>query len=328
MDSIIAVSLDNLLSPPILFFVLGLTAGITQSDLAFPKGLVKALSIYLMISIGLKGGAELNNGSINGSFLASIFLAVAISLFIPFLAYKILRVATRQNQIDCVAIAAHYGSTSIVTFITAVAFLDLEKVSFESYFIVLLVLMEFPAILSAIYLKTKLSSSGSKTQINWKEIFFGGTTILLLGSLLIGFVIGPEGKKSLDGFILTPFNGVLCLFLLGLGVEAGQKFADFLKAGPRLLAFGIYMPLIGAVIGTFAGVLCGMSVGGTTLFAVLSASSSYIVVPAAMKISLPEANPGIYLPLSLGVTFPFNVMIGIPLYHGLAVVIHSFLGST
>ncbi len=308
--------LENLLSPQILFFILGFIISSTKTAFDFPKVISKALSIYLMTAIGLKGGMELSKGTLDGSFMTAALVTLVLGFVIPLLAFYLLKNFSKEKIIDCIAIAAHYGSTSIATFITAVSFLESQDVDFKGYMIFLLVLLEFPSIFSALWMKSKYVHN--KSQMDWRHILFIGTTLLLVGSLIIGFLIDPESKYSLDLFIGEPFTGFLCIFLLSLGLDSGQNFTAFKKSGFRLVAFGLYMPLISAAISALVGSFLGLGLGELTLFIVLSASSSYIVIPAAMKLSLPEANAGIYVPLSLGITFPFNIAFGIPLYYLLA----------
>lgn len=324
MQDILTTSLESLTSPPILFFILGLFLGITKSDLKFPEAFSKILAVYLMMAIGFKGGMELSQSPLNMKLLYYSLLGVFFSLSLPFLGYKILRWTSGLKPIDCVAVAAHYGSVSVVTFVAALSFLDYQGIRYDRYLLLLLVLMEAPALFSALFLRSQLQSgSRKKAAIDWREIFLSGSIVLLVGSLFIGAISGKEGSQMVGDFLITPFKGVLCLFLLDMGITAGHSLLSFKKAGLRLALFGVYMPIIAGCLGVVAASLIGMDLGSRMLFAVLAASASYIVIPSALKISIPEANAGLYIPMSLGITFPFNVIFGIPLYLFLSRIVGS-----
>lgn len=323
------MGLDAILIPAILFFALGVFAKVIKSDLKFPDGLSKGLSLYLLIAIGLKGGAELANAEL-GLAIKSIFWAIVLGFLTPMIGYAILRFRDRIDRMNAAAITAHYGSVSAGTFLTAVAFLEASGISHETYPIIMMVVMETPAIIIGLLLAAlarkqleQAEPGGQSTSVPWKSLIHeavtNGSVVLLLGAMFIGFVSSPEAMKKVYPFSHEIFMGVLCLFLLDLGMEAARRMKSFKKVGVTLVSFGIIMPLIGGFIGIFVGAtLLEFSVGGTLLVAILAASASYIAVPPAMRMGVPEANPSYYLTLALGVTFPFNVLVGIPLFYSVA----------
>ena len=288
------------------------------------------LSLYLMLAIGFKGGVELAGNGMSGQVVWSLIAAVALSFVLPAVAYGLLRVSTRLDTPNAAAIAAHYGSISVVTFIAATAFLTERGIPYEGYLVAMLALMETPAIVTGLLLacrdpatvRSKDTGSGFSRELI-REILFSGSVLLLVGSFLIGGITGKSGMQAIGAFVDQPFKGILCLFLLDMGLLAARRWHDFRAVGPALLAFGLYMPLVGMLTGLATAYLLGLSVGGATLLAVLSASASYIVVPAAMRLALPQANPSIYVTVSLAITFPFNVVLGIPLYYGVAQLVAS-----
>mgnify|MGYP005748715515 CR=1 FL=1 len=323
------MGLDAILIPAILFFALGVFAKVIKSDLKFPDGLSKGLSLYLLIAIGLKGGAELANAEL-GLAIKSIFWAIVLGFLTPMIGYAILRFRDRIDRMNAAAITAHYGSVSAGTFLTAVAFLEASGISHETYPIIMMVVMETPAIIIGLLLAAlarkqleQAEPGAQSTSVPWKSLIHeavtNGSVVLLLGAMFIGFVSSPEAMKKVYPFSHEIFMGVLCLFLLDLGMEAARRMKSFKKVGVTLVSFGIIMPLIGGFIGIFVGAtLLEFSVGGTLLVAILAASASYIAVPPAMRMGVPEANPSYYLTLALGVTFPFNVLVGIPLFYSVA----------
>lgn len=307
-----------------LFFGLGLFAQIIRSDLKLPADLVKSITIYLLISIGIHGGVELAHSNIENA-LPAILVAILMGLVIPVLAYVILRKLGNIDNLNAVAIATHYGSVSAGTFLTAIAFLESLDINYEKYPVVMLAMMESPAILVGLLLASVIrkkmelteveSSSDHKNVEVLKEALTNGSIVLLFGGLLIGDIVPDKNLKVVAPFFDQIFMGVLCMFLLAMGMEAGKKLHEFKQAGAFLIGFGILMPLILGLTGVLIGVYAlNFSVGGATLVGVLAASASYIAVPPAMRIAIPEANPSLYLTLSLGITFPFNVLFGIPLY--------------
>ena len=321
LETVIALAADNLLSPIILFFALGLTASFLRSDLTVPEAAAKALSIYLLFAIGYKGGVSVSDHGFDTTLVLSIASGLVLSFALPLAAFALLSVMTGLSRTDAAAVAGHYGSISIVTFVAATSVLQSQGIASEGYMVAVAAAMEAPAILSALWLASRGSSSqsGDDRQGLMREILLNGSIVLLVGSFLIGLITGQDGLAEIESFIVSPFKGVLCLFLLDMGLVAGRglrRSRGVLK--PGLISFGILMPLIGALAGFAAAAVVGLSVGGTVLLMTLSASASYIAVPAAMRVALPEANPSIYLTLSLGVTFPFNLTLGIPLYLSLA----------
>ena len=323
------LALQNLLSPMILSFGLGLAAALARSDLSIPEAVAKGLSIYLLFAIGFKGGVSLNEAGLDARAGGALALGVALSAGMPVAAFALLALLTRLGPTDRAAVAAHYGSISIVTFVTAISVLDAASVAHDGFMVAVAAAMEAPAILTALWLAARaggLSSApgpdGPGAHGLWREILLNGSIVLLLGAFLIGWITGPAGMAEIDGFITVPFKGILCLFLLDMGLVAGRN----LRAArgvmtPELVVFGVVMPLVGSVLGLVAGLLLGLQPGSVALFAVLAASASYIAVPAAMRVALPQADPGVYLTLSLGVTFPFNLTVGIPLYLGAATLL-------
>ena len=318
------IQYQNLLNPSMLFFGLGLFAQVIRSDLKLPADLVKSITIYLLISIGIHGGVELAHASL-GNALPAVLVAISLGLVIPVLAYFILRKVGNIESLNAVAIASHYGSVSAGTFLTAIAFLESLNINYEKYPVVMLAMMESPAILVGLLLagvirkrmeSSETNVSGSKKNLEvLKEALTNGSIVLLFGGLLIGDIVPDKNLKVVAPFFDQMFMGVLCMFLLAMGMEAGKKLHEFKQAGAFLIGFGILMPLILGVTGVLLGIyVLNFNVGGATLVGVLAASASYIAVPPAMRVAIPEANPSLYLTLSLGVTFPFNVLFGIPLY--------------
>ena len=316
--------LQNLISPAILFFVLGIIAGCTRSDLEIPSSISRYLSIYLMMSIGFKGGVAIaNTPNIDAQVILLIFVALTISFLQPFIAYIMLRMTSNLDKPTAAATAAHYGSISIVTFATAAAFLKSNNTEFAGYIVAIVALMEAPAILSGLFIAHHDAPHTKNHQQEEKklarDIFTNGAILLLFGSFLIGWATGQEGYDKMDAFLIKPFDGILALFLLDMGLLVAKNISHLKSFTWPLALFGINMPLIGCAIGLGISKLFGLDVGTGTLFTVLCASASYIAVPAAMRLALPEAKAAIYVPMSLVITFPFNVVIGIPLYYALAV---------
>lgn len=316
-------ALANLLSPMILAFALGLGAGLLRSDLEIPDAIAKGLSIYLMFAIGLKGGAELAAAPSALAAVPSLFAALALSFLMPLVAFALLKPLSAMPAVDRAAVAAHYGSVSVVTFATGTEFLRAAGIGFEGYVVAMLALMETPAIVTGLLLaRWAAPAAGARARLVepdvLREVLLNGSIVLLVGGFLIGWLSGPQGLDAVGPFFVDPFKGVLCLFLLDMGLLVARRFAGFEVLGPGLVLFGLSMPLIGAALGLLTGMALGLSVGGVTLVMVLAASASYIAVPAAMRMALPKADPSIYVSLSLGVTFPFNIVAGIPLYYGLA----------
>jgi len=328
------IIVQNLLSPVVLFFVLGLLAAMFKSDLKFPSGLSEGLSIYLLIAIGLKGGIELSQYSLQ-SVIRPIIATLLIGAIIPFIILFIMRLMKMDFK-NSIGLAATYGSISIVTYGAAVSFLDSNGSEYEGFMNAMVVLMESPAILVSIFLMKIIEKN--KTTLNVpthsigfvpasiklfdkeviRESLFGKSILLLLGSLLIGLALGEEIIPMVKPLFMDLYNSVLILFLLNMGLIAGQRLPEVRQHGVKLLIFGLSTPLVLGTLGVYIGSFTGLSLGGATLMGVLAGSASYIAAPAALKTSVPEANPSIYLGLSLGVTFPLNLIIGIPLYYEIA----------
>jgi hypothetical protein len=320
MTDLFALAADNLISPIILSFVLGLAAALSRSELSIPEAIAKAMSIYLLFAIGFKGGVSVASYGIDMSLGMSLLAGIILSAVLPFIAYALLRVLSKLDTTNAAAVAGHYGSISIVTFVAGTSVLEGSGIAYEGYMVAVAAAMEAPAILSALWLVSKTAGTGEKMDGDlWREILLNGSIVLLIGAFLIGMATGQEGLDEIGPFIVAPFKGVLCLFLLDMGLVAGRGLREsrgVLSAG--VLLFGILMPIIGSLFGLGAGLAIGLSTGGTMLLMVLSASASYIAVPAAMRVALPQANPSIYLTLSLGITFPFNLVFGLPLYLAIA----------
>lgn len=323
MTDILTLAGQNLLTPMILCFALGLAAALARSDLSVPEAAAKALSIYLLFAIGFKGGVAVADHGPEGRLVLALLTGAALSFVLPFAAFALLRVMSSLSATDAAAVAAHYGSISIVTFVTATSVLNAQGIVAEGYMVAVAAAMEAPAILSALYLASRAGGSAEKMDAGlWREILLNGSIVLLIGSFLIGMITGKDGMVRIESFIVSPFQGVLCLFLLDMGLVAGRGLRTSRGViGAGLLGFGLLMPLVGAAAGLAAGMLLGLSTGGVALFMVLAASASYIAVPAAMRVALPEANPSVYLTLSLGVTFPFNLTLGIPAYVAIATTV-------
>ncbi|MGX9356285.1 sodium-dependent bicarbonate transport family permease [Roseobacteraceae bacterium S113] len=318
MDAMLQLAAQNLLSPIVLFFVLGVAAALARSDLTIPEAVAKGMSIYLLFAIGFKGGVAVASHGIDAKLGFSLLAGIVLSAILPFVAFFYLRAVSSLSRTDAAAVAGHYGSISIVTFVAATSVLESAGIAAEGYMVAVAAAMEAPAILSALW----LVSSGGKGRMDStliREIMLNGSIVLLVGAFFIGWITGEDGLSKIESFIVSPFQGVLCLFLLDMGLVAGRGLKQgraVLRPGPLL--FGLTMPIIGAVFGLVSAMLLGLTLGGTLLMMVLSASASYIAVPAAMRVALPEANPSVYLTLSLAVTFPFNLTLGIPLYLAIA----------
>ena len=313
MASALELAVANLISPMVLFFVLGLSATLARSDLSIPEAIAKAMSLYLMMAIGFKGGAGVAQHGLDAKLALAILAGIVLSAVIPMVAFRLLLLTTKLPRVDAAAVAAHYGSISIVTFLAATQALELSGIKFEGYMVAVAAAMEAPAIVAALWLARSGESRMDVSTL--REVMLNGSIVMLVGSFLIGIVTGTNGLKAIAPFIVEPFKGILCLFLLDMGIIAGRG----LREGRRnltfpVILFGLYMPLVGGSLGALAAWLTGLSLGSTALMITLAASSSYIAVPAALRLALPEARPSIYLPLSLGVTFPFNLTLGIPLY--------------
>ena len=329
MDS--SLILQNLLSPPVLFFFLGVIAVLVGSDLEIPSPLPKLFSLYLLLAIGFKGGLELQHSGLGGQVLPTIAAAVGMSLLVP--VYSFLLLKLRFDGFNAAAIAATYGSISAVTFITSEGFLETQKLPFDGFMVAALALMESPAIIVGLLL-VKLASPQRRPdakEMRWQELlreaFLNSSVLLLVGSLVIGLLVAaysPASVAKMLPFSEQLFYGALSFFLLDMGIVAAQRIRDLREAGAFLVGFSIVMPLFNSLVGVLISKGLGLEPGNALLFVVLCASASYIAVPAAMRMTVPEANPSLYISMALGVTFPFNIIVGIPLYMTL---VNTFLPS-
>ncbi len=303
---------SNLLSPMVLAFALGFIAVLVKSDLKLPEGLYVSLSIYLLFAIGLKGGVALSKSNLQelaGPFLATLALGVVT----PLLAYFIARRAGRLDRADASAMAAHYGSVSAVTFIAATNFAQSQGLGYEGFMPALVAVLEIPAILVALSMALKEGNKGG-LKLVLHELITGRAVILLVGGVAIGLLAGPERMVQVEPLFGDLFKGALTIFLLEMGLVAGARTGDLKGRAWFLLGFGTLVPLMNGLLGVYAGSLAGMTAGGAGILGAMAASASYIAAPAAVRIVLPQANPGLYLTGSLTVTFPFNLMVGVPLY--------------
>lgn len=309
---LLEVALLNLTSPPVLAFALGLLAAFIKSDLRLPEAVYQALSIYLLLGIGIKGGVALSQADLSEVLLPSLG-TILLGLVIPTLAFYLLAFFTKLDVVNRGALAAHYGSTSLVTFSAALIFLDARGIEFEGFVTTLLAIMEIPGIIIGLL----LASRGLKREINWRqslrEVLTAKSILLLAGGLAIGALTGTTGYERIEPFFGSIFTGVLTLFLLEMGIVAGRRLPDVRQAGFGLVIFSLGFPVLAGLLGITVGHLTGLSIGGSAILGVLAASASYIAAPASVRLALPEASPGIYLTAALGITFPFNLIFGIPL---------------
>lgn len=309
--------LSNFASPVVLAFALGITAKLLKSDLEIPKPLYQGLSIYLLLAIGLKGGVELSKTSID-AFIGPASITLLLGVLTPLIAYLILRYLGRMDMINSSAIAAHYGSVSAVTFIAAISYVESLGYSPEGFMPTLVALLEVPGIIVALLIPQLSNGGNGSFKKALHEVVTGSSIILLLGGLLIGFVAGPVKFEAVQPFFVSGFQGALVLFLLELGMVTARRLSDLKKVGVFLLGFGILVPILHGVLAIWLGLMVGLSVAGATVLAAMVSSGSYIAAPAAVRIALPKANPSYYLTASLGITFPFNITIGIPIYYLIA----------
>jgi hypothetical protein len=313
--------IQNIMNPPVLFFLLGMLAVFLRSELTIPQPLPKLFSLFLLISIGLHGGYELSKSGLTMDVAKGLLLAILMASIVPIYSFFILK--TKLDVYNSIAVAATFGSISAVTFITGITYLQTIGVEYGGYMVAAMTLMESPAIIIGLILAAifaRQDSNGEKReQTKWGEImreaFLNPSVFLLMGALLIGIMTWEKGWHSMEPFFGDLFKGILALFLLDMGLVAAKRISDLKKVGPFLIAYAIIMPIFNATVALMLASFFGLSKGDAFLLALLSASASYIAVPAAMRLSVPEANPGIYLPLSLAVTFPFNISLGIPLYY-------------
>lgn len=310
-----------MLTPAVLFFVLGLAAGFARSDLSVPEQVAKTLALYLMLCIGFKGGVEASKAGLSADFMSAGLLGIAFSFLAPYAAFVVLRAISRIDRASAAAVAAHYGSVSVVTFAAASEYLRGLGVDFSGHMAAVLALMETPAILAALLIagrdNEKLAARPSQGAL-LREVLLNGAAVMLVGSFVIGAITGERGLARLEVFVNPLFQGVLCLFLLEMGLVASRRLATAPNLRPSLLAFSVLWPIFAAGVALLASYLLQFSAGDGAMMAVLAASASYIAAPAAMRIALPQADAGIYLSMSLALTFPFNLLVGIPLYQAAA----------
>jgi len=311
--------------PIIWFFLFGVLAGILRSELRLPSQVYDFVTMLLLLAIGLKGGVELSKQPLN-VLLPQMGAVVALGFLLPLLAFPVLFYGGKFKRPDAASIAAHYGSVSVGTFAVAVAFMNTRNIPFEEHMALFVVLLEIPAILVGILLARGMSKKTKWGEIA-HEVLLGKGVMLLIGGLLIGWISGSEGLASIKPVFSDSFKGILALFLLEMGLITSAQLDSLRRYGIFLIAFGIVMPICSAIFGIILGFSLGLSVGGTSVLATLFASASYIAVPAAMRISVPEANPTLSLTASLGITFPFNILVGIPLYYSIAKQVFSSLGG-
>jgi hypothetical protein len=311
------------MDPVVLFFLLGAVARLLKSDLRLPEAMYEGLSIYLLLAIGLKGGVELAKQPVL-ALLPQAGAVIVLGLLLPLQAYPVLRRIGGLDRPNAASIAAHYGSVSMVTFAVALAFLNDRAIAYEQYAPLFVVLLEVPGIVVGILL-AKLSDGISR--VEWRtlvrEVLFGRSIVLLAGGLLIGWIAGPDSLIPQGKLFFDLFKGILALFMLEMGVVAASRIRELQRIGAFLIAFGTLMPLIFALIGAAVARTIGLSPGGTMLLATLAGSASYIAAPAAIRIAVPQANPSLSLAASLGVTFPFNILIGIRIYYWLSTWMHG-----
>lgn len=317
-----SVFLTNLTTPPLLFFILGALAALFRSDLDIPEQIAKFLSLYLLFAIGFKGGVALSTSAFDLSVVSVLLVAILLAAVVPFIVYFLLR--KRFSVADAAATAATYGSISAVTFVTCTSYLDAQGIAWSGYLVAAMALMESPAIIVGLMLYRLQSGNGNSKLVFptdvVKESFLNGSVFLILGSLVIGWITGPSGKVQVAPFIDELFIGILCLFLLDMGIVAMRRMKDMREQGTSLapssmVLWGLLIPVGNALLALLCAWLLRLDEGDALLLIVLCASASYIAVPAAMRLALPQANPSTYLAMSLAITFPFNLIIGIPLYH-------------
>jgi len=312
--------LEYLLQPAILFFLLGALAVAVRSDLEIPESVLKILSLYLLFALGFKGGVELQHTVWSMAIVTPLVAAVVASFLMPLIVYPIVR--RKFDVVNSAAIAATYGSVSAVTFMTAASYLSARGMPFGGYMVAALALMESPAILSGLVLARRRTDGSRAAALSWASVIHeclaNKSVLVLLGSLVIGLLTPESGAKSLEPFVKSLFPGMLCFFLLDLGIVAARRISDLRASGLFAIFFALGFPIVAGGAGLLIAKGLGLSEGDAVLFALLLGSGSYIAVPAAFRAAVPDANPGIYVALALGVTFPFNLIVGIPLAYAIA----------
>ena len=298
-----------------------MTAALIRSDLSFPDSFTKAIGVYLLVAIGFKGGAQLAASGLSPAILATIAAGVALGIVTPVIAFALLRRFSPLNGLDAATVAAHYGSASLVTFLAASTFLAARGPAPEAYLVTLLAVMESPAIVVGMLLARRGGAPEPRAGHGLREAVTNGSVVLLLGAMVIGVLTGPAGMAEFEGSLVAPFSGVLALFLLDMGLLTGRRLRDAARLPRSLVAFAVVMPLIGGALGLATGVLLGLSPAGTALLATLASSASYIVAPAAFRHAYPTADTTLAVTMALGLTFPFNLVFGIPLYWAAATLL-------
>ncbi|WP_298317548.1 sodium-dependent bicarbonate transport family permease [uncultured Aquimarina sp.] len=308
--------IDNLTNPALLFFFLGIIAVQLKSDLNIPENSSKFISLYLLLSIGFKGGQELSHSTFNAEILWSLLFGIFLAIFIPVYTYFILR--RKFSLENAGAIAASYGSVSAVTFVTTISFLEIENIAFSGHMVAVMALMEAPSIMVGLLLVTIFKKNKNEDKIPMKTVVHhaltNGSVLLIIGSLIVGLFASEAQAEGIKPFTTDIFKGFLAVFLLDMGITSGRKLSDFIKKGWFAFLFAIIIPVINGCIVAVVSGLFSSGEGNRLLFAILAASASYIAVPAAMKLALPKANPSLYIPMALAITFPFNITLGMPLY--------------
>ena len=319
MDAL-SLAAANLTSPAFLFFALGVAAGLARSDLEIPQAVAKGLALYLMLAIGFKGGVEVSRVGLTPDLLLAAGAGVLLSFAMPLIAYGLLRAFTRLDQVTAAAAAAHYGSISVVTFVAGSEFLTASGLVYSGHMIAVLALMETPAILTGLLLAGRGAQQTDARERGelLREVALNGSVVLLIGAFAIGWISGEPGMEKLHPFVEELFQGVLVLFLLDMGLVAARRMGGARRLGLPGVIFGVVMPPLGAACALVIALAISMSAADAAALMILGASASYIAVPAAMRIALPKADPSVYLTLSLAITFPFNLAVGIPLYAFLA----------
>lgn len=311
--------METLLSPIILFFVLGAIAALVRSDLVIPETIGKALSLYLMAAIGLKGGVQVSQAGLSVELGLAAAAGLALSFLLPLPVFWVLRTLGRLDATNAAAVSAHYGSVSVVTFVTGIEVLAQGNMPAAGYMVAVLALMETPAIVTGLLLAQRAGGVAARpTGELLHEALTNGSVMLLVGSFLIGYIAGPVGFAPIAPVFDGAFRGVLCLFLLDMGLIAARRLRETKSLTLRLAVIAVAVAIVNGIIGVLVGTALGLDAGSTAALGILAASASYIAVPAAMRLALPQADPGLYLGMSLAVTFPFNILLGIPLYAAMA----------